>query len=524
MPDFEITVGKDTYDVTATNEKEAWSALQQMLSNVETKPSQERVGVTEDVLRSAVGGLGRGAVGALEFPELAGRGVIRGFQELGQLTGLYEGEDLPVFDTSTGRALRGAAEAVGLDDELDYRGKTTAGKYVGTASEFLGGAGALGTAGKVTKGLGALTNLDKVQRAGAATQAAGLGVKPLTSSAVAGVGSEAAGQATEGTSIEPVARVIGAFASPMAFSSGNKTVQSLSKSFKEKPSVEKQKAIKDAAYLDAKKAGADIDVDMANLNKNITDSMFKDELFLGYTPGVHTHVDDALKILSSRANEKFNVAQLDALKTELQEIYKVGKGMGSFAYDPKIDFIIDKVDEAMDTMPKNLIGTPAGDKYKIARAQNRKYRKVKMFEDLMKKTELETLSTGSGGNIVNKYRQALKNIIVNPKKAAQFDKEELEVMELFVRGNMSENALRLIGKLAPTGNGLMAGLNIFAVMVNPQAVVLPVATGLSKLASDKMATNAVQSVKDMLYTGVAPSKRKLISDREIRVLLGLQAD
>jgi len=62
--------------------------------------------------------------------------------------------------------------------------------------------------------------------------------------------------------------------------------------------------------------------------------------------------------------------------------------MGSFAYDPKIDFIIDKVDEAMDTMPKNLIGTPAGDKYKIARAQNRKYRKVKMFEDLMKKTEL----------------------------------------------------------------------------------------------------------------------------------------
>ena len=52
MPDFEITVGKDTYDVTATNEKEAWSALQQMLSNVETKPSQERVGVAEDVLRS----------------------------------------------------------------------------------------------------------------------------------------------------------------------------------------------------------------------------------------------------------------------------------------------------------------------------------------------------------------------------------------------------------------------------------------------------------------------------------------
>jgi len=524
MPDFEITVGKDTYDVTATNEKEAWSALQQMLSNKETKPSQEKVGVAEDVLRSAVGGLGRGAVGALEFPELAGRGVIRGFQELGQLTGLYEGEDLPVFDTGTGRALRGAAEAVGLDDELDYRGQTTAGKYVGTASEFLGGAGALGTAGKVTKGLGALTNLDKVQKAGAATQAAGLGVKPLTSSAVAGVGSEAAGQATEGTSIEPVARVIGAFASPMALSTANKTVQSINKRFKQKPTVEMARANKNALYADAKKAGVDVDIDMASLNNNITDSITKNDLFIGYTPGVHTHIDSALKILSSRSKNKLNIAQLDALRSDLKKIYKSGKGLGEFNYDPRIDFIIDKVDEAMDTMPQNLIGTPAGEKYKVARNANRQYRKMELFDDLIKKAELETAATGSGGNIVNKYRQALKNILVNKNKSAQFDSEELSVMERFVKGDMTENTLRLIGKLSPTGNGLMAALNIGAVATNPALVAIPIAGAVSKVASDKMALNSVQAVKDMLYSGVAPNKRKLISDREIRVLLGLQAD
>ena len=149
---------------------------------------------------------------------------------------------------------------------------------------------------------------------------------------------------------------------------------------------------------------------------------------------------------------------------------------------------------------------------------------MELFDDLIKKAELETAATGSGGNIVNKYRQALKNILVNKNKSAQFDSEELSVMERFVKGDMAENTLRLIGKLSPTGNGLMAALNIGAVATNPALVAIPIAGAVSKVASDKMALNSVQAVKDMLYSGVAPGKRKLISDREIRVLLGLQAD
>jgi hypothetical protein len=176
------------------------------------KKDQE-VGVVEDVLRSVGGGLGRGISGAVELPELAGRGVIRGFQELGQLTGLYEGEDLPVFDTSTGKALRGAAEAVGLDDELDYRGQTTAGKYAGTISEFAGGGGALGLGGKVLKNIAKSPTARKLA-AGAET--AGLGKKALAGSVLAGGGSELAGQLSEGTQYEPYARLGGALVSPMA--------------------------------------------------------------------------------------------------------------------------------------------------------------------------------------------------------------------------------------------------------------------------------------------------------------------
>ena len=189
--------------------------LQRRQSTQPAEPSQE-VGVVEDVLRSVGGGLGRGITGAVELPELAVRGGIRGLQELGQLTGLYdmyEGKDLPVFDTSTGRALRGAAEAVGLDDELDYRGQTTAGKYAGTISEFAGGGGAFGLGGKVLKNIAKSPTARKLA-AGAET--AGLGKKALAGSVLAGGGSELAGQLSEGTQYEPYARLGGALVSPMA--------------------------------------------------------------------------------------------------------------------------------------------------------------------------------------------------------------------------------------------------------------------------------------------------------------------
>ena len=176
------------------------------------KKDQE-VGVVEDVLRSVGGGLGRGIAGAVELPELAYRSAYRGVQELGQLAGLSEGEDLPIFDTKTGKLIRGAAEAVGLDDELDYRGQTTAGKYAGTISEFAGGGGAFGLGGKVLKNIAKSPTARKLAT-GAET--AGLGKKALAGSVLAGGGSELAGQLSEGTQYEPYARLGGALVSPMA--------------------------------------------------------------------------------------------------------------------------------------------------------------------------------------------------------------------------------------------------------------------------------------------------------------------
>ena len=64
-------------------------------------------------MAAAGSGAVRGAIGTLELPEMLGRGILRGGQEALQYFGYDVGEDIPILQTATGEALRGATS---LDD------------------------------------------------------------------------------------------------------------------------------------------------------------------------------------------------------------------------------------------------------------------------------------------------------------------------------------------------------------------------------------------------------------------------
>ncbi len=140
-----------------------------------------------DVAKSLGSGAVRGAIALAETPELLGRLGVRGYEEAKQLLGGEVEQETPIFDTVTGRTLRGATTAD------DYQPQTTYGKYAGTVGEFLPAAVG-GPAGLLRRG---------------------------ATAAAAGLGSEAAGQAAEGTALEPYARIVGAIATP---SVANKTL------------------------------------------------------------------------------------------------------------------------------------------------------------------------------------------------------------------------------------------------------------------------------------------------------------
>jgi len=82
-----------------------------------------------------------------------------------------------------------------------------------------------------------------------------------------------------------------------------------------------------------------------------------------------------------------------------------------------------------------------------------------------------------------------------------FSKEELASMEKIVTGGDRQNALRLLGKLSPSGNGLMAALGLGATMANPAAAIVPGVGLAAKTMADRMTKKAVDDLTRQVRTG-----------------------
>jgi hypothetical protein len=178
----------------------------------------------EDVLKSGASGVARGALDLAGLPGTIGDALNAGGQfamrkgyELvtgdkpspdgGMLERMFAGPTQEVRDAGFmarsplgGASLKDAASRV-TNGATNYEPKSTAGEYASTIGEFLPGAAAFGgmSAGNLAR----------------------FGVLP-------GAASEAAGQATEGTSVEPYARIAAALAAPAAPALLNRAISPMS--------------------------------------------------------------------------------------------------------------------------------------------------------------------------------------------------------------------------------------------------------------------------------------------------------
>lgn len=478
MATFQITAPNgDKYKVTGENAEGAYAALMQMLGeDAPTPETQPEVSQSEDIKMALKSGLREGAIAVPEAIEMLGRLGVRTYQEAKDLLGYEVDEKTPVLQSTVGQALREAFPAEQYDPQ------TTAGEYAQTIAEFLPSAAVGGPAGIARRAVVA---------------------------GFAGAGSEAAGQAAEeyAPSLETPARIIGAFASPAGLSKiKNKTIQATFKRSMERPSLQSLQDAKNAAYAAVDKAGVRFKPN--EMNQIVAKANAKVAEF-NYVPEVDLQTKAALKTIQAQMDSTMTVGQLDKLRQGLYKRYNSARN------EQGIREIIDVIDEAIEAKaPANRLMT-------TAREANKRYKKLELLEDAFKKAELDTAASGSGGNLVNNYRRAVKNILNSKKSSRFFLDYELKMMEQFVRGNMSENTLRLIGKMSPSGGGLMQALNVGAIAYNPAMAGVSVAGLAAKTASEAKALKSAEQIKNMLATGLAPNKS--ISLQEIRTLIGLEA-
>ena len=347
------------------------------------------------------------------------------------------------------------------------------------------------------------------QVAGTAGEFLGGGANPKAAISAA-LGSEVAGAATEGTPFEPYARFAGAFFAPIATNFGNKTVNTMFKRSSERPSVESLKTAKTAAYKAVDASGLKAD---AMVPDTILAKAKAAAAAANYVPDVDNQTRAALVMLENQRGKSLKIGELDKLRQGLWSRYNAAPN------EKAIGDMIDIVDEAIDNLP-------GGEIMDAARIANSRFKKAELLDNAFTKAADATAATGSGGNILNKYRQAVTNIINNPKQSKFFSSEEIDFMRKFVRGDLPENTLRLMGKLSPSGNGLMMALNFGAIAQNPLMAAGTVLSAGAKSAADTLSKTRAEDIKTMLATGVIPTKQPsaVMDKRMIGLIPGLLAN
>ena len=356
--------------------------------------------------------------------------------------------------------------------ESEYQAPGKIGEYISTAGEFAGGAGA-------SAGPRAMLQY---------------GVVP-------GLASEAAGQATEGTAAEPYARLAAGLFSPVAINTANKTVNAMFRRAAERPSVETLRDAKNAAYSAVDASGVTIPL-------SVTDDIYNRAQAAAaarnYVPEVDAQIKAALTILRNQSGRPQTISQLDRVRQGLNARYTAAPEQVAI-----LD-MIDIVDDAIQALPGG------DDLLAAARQANAHYKKAELFDRAFDIASDQTAATGSGGNTVNKFRQAVTRIVNNPKQAKFFSQPEIDLMRQFIRGDLPENALRLVGKMSPTGNGLMMALHTLGGYASGGAT-LPLMMGgeLARLGSTRLAMQGAEQLKNMAATGQIPQAAAPIIQREM---------
>jgi len=235
----------------------------------------------------------------------------------------------------------------------------------------------------------------------------------------------------------------------------------------------------------------------------------------GFTAKTAPKVQEAANVLFANRGKALTFGQLDSIRKTLFAKAKSADAEQSTTIRSIIDDLDGVIAEGPTILknPRSKPGSLQGDdfvnianpgddvpratqfseKVKAARAAWSNYKKAETIHEAFEAAALRTASSGSGGNVTNQYRQAIRSIL-NSKEARFFTEQERQVMEQFVKGSVPQNFLRWLGKLSPSGNGLMLGLHAIGTLNNPATLGLTATGVAAKAASDRATKKGAENL------------------------------
>ena len=186
--------------------------------------------------------------------------------------------------------------------------------------------------------------------------------------------------------------------------------------------------------------------------------------------------------------------------------------------------MVDNLDDFVETAQPGQLAKGSSEAVSAltdARELWKRAKKTEILDDLVASAELRADANFSQSGMENALRRKLVTLADNPKKLRAFTKEEQSAIKVAAKGGPIQNALRLVGKLAPTGivsGGGSVGLGYLA--GGPiGAVGLPIIGGVARKGAEQLGLRNIEQLRNRLATGNAPipqvSTRGLIGAREV---------
>jgi hypothetical protein len=285
------------------------------------------------------------------------------------------------------------------------------------------------------------------------------------------------------------------------------------------PEIEQLQAATQQAYQEVDDLGARFSRDSVDgLFDRMRNSAVRDNI----NPAVHERAASVLGTLDSIVGEgDVSLTRLDQLRQVVRRDVMGGSDADQYFGRQMIDAIDDYIGSASVRDMTAGTAEDAARAVTAAREANSRFRKSELVADAIERARLRAASTGSGGNEENAIRQNLRRLIEpNSRTRNFFSDEERQAIQRAVEGDTTQNALRLVGRFAPTSGGLTAMLGFGAGMTMPQFAFPAVAAGeAAKYFGGVRQQALIDGVERMVRTGANPAP--VVPTREIGVAAGL---
>jgi hypothetical protein len=283
------------------------------------------------------------------------------------------------------------------------------------------------------------------------------------------------------------------------------------------PTVQELKGQAGQQYKFAEDVGAVFKKNSYNQFANKIESTLAKE---GLDKTLQPRVFAALERIKDTKNSNVTLENMEILR-------RIGQSAGSSidASERRLaSILVDNLDDFVENAQPSQLAKGSSEAVRAltdARELWKRAKKTEIIDDLVASAELRAEANYSQSGVENALRRKLVNLADNPKKLRAFSKEEQELIKSTAKGGSVQNALRLFGKLAPTGvvsGGVSVGGGAL-IGGTPGAVVVPVIGSLARKGAEQLGLRNIEQLRNRLATGNAPipqvSTRGLIGAREL---------